>query len=67
MNIDMGVAIRETLAWLDAYADGNAAATSPRRSPVRVWVSGTDQWQELPDWPPAAAADQHSTCRQAAG
>jgi uncharacterized protein len=53
MNVDMGVAIRETLAWLDAYADGNGVARSPRSSPVRVWVSGADQWKELPDWPPA--------------
>jgi uncharacterized protein len=53
MNIDMGVAVRETLAWLDAYADGNAPARSPRRTPVRTWVSGVDQWRELPDWPPA--------------
>jgi uncharacterized protein len=53
MTLDMGVAIRETLAWLDTYAGGNGAAGSPRRSPVRVWVSGADQWKELPDWPPA--------------
>jgi putative CocE/NonD family hydrolase len=51
----MGVAIRETLSWLDAYADGNGAARSPRRFPVHAWVSGADQWRELPDWPPAAA------------
>ena len=55
MNIDMSVAIREALAWLDAYADGNGAARSPRRAPVRAWVSGIDRWWELPDWPPAAA------------
>jgi putative CocE/NonD family hydrolase len=53
MNADMGVAIRETLAWLDAYADGNGTARSPRRFPVHAWVSGADQWHELPDWPPA--------------
>ena len=52
MNADMGVAIRETLQWLDAYANGNGAARSPRRFPVRAWVSGADQWRELPDWPP---------------
>jgi uncharacterized protein len=52
MNIDMGVAMRETLAWLDAFADGNGAAQPPRHSAVRVWVSGADQWRELPDWPP---------------
>jgi uncharacterized protein len=53
MNIDMGVAIRESLAWLDAYADGNEAARPPRRLPVRAWVSGAGYWRELPDWPPA--------------
>jgi putative CocE/NonD family hydrolase len=52
MNIDMGVAMRETLAWLDAFADGNGAAPPPRPSPVRVWVSGSEQWRELPAWPP---------------
>ncbi len=52
MNIDMGVAMRETLAWLDAFADGNGAAPPPRPSPVRVWVSGIDQWRDLPAWPP---------------
>jgi hypothetical protein len=55
MNLDMGVAIRETLAWLDAHTGGNGVAGPSRRSPVRVWVSGTDQWKELPDWPPAGA------------
>jgi putative CocE/NonD family hydrolase len=53
MNIDMGVAIREALAWLDAYADGNGADSSPRRSPVRAWVSGAQVWRGLPHWPPA--------------
>jgi uncharacterized protein len=53
MNIDMGVAIRETLAWLDSFAAGNEVAPSPRPSRVRVWVSGAEKWKELPDWPPA--------------
>ena len=55
MNIDMGVAIRETLAWLDSFAAGNGAAPSPRSSRVRVWISGTEQWKDLADWPPADA------------
>jgi len=53
MNVDMGVAIRETLAWLDRFAAGNGVGPSPRPSRVRVWVSGVDHWKELPDWPPA--------------
>lgn len=53
MNVDMGVAIRETMAWLDAHADGNGPARAPRRSVVRTWVSGADQWRDRPDWPHA--------------
>jgi putative CocE/NonD family hydrolase len=59
LTLDMGIAIRETLAWLDAFADGNGAAGAspgPRPQPVRVWTSGTRQWRELPEWPPAGAA-----------
>ncbi len=55
MNVDMGVAIRETLPWLDSFVAGNGVAPSPRPSRVRIWVSGTEQWKELPDWPPADA------------
>jgi uncharacterized protein len=59
MSFDMGLATRETLAWLDAYAEGNEgcpANGSPRPQPVRAWTSGSGQWRELPDWPPADAA-----------
>jgi uncharacterized protein len=59
LTLDIGVAIRETLDWLDAFADGNGAAGAspgPRLQPVRVWTSGTRQWRELPEWPPAEAA-----------
>ncbi len=58
MSLDVGLATRETLAWLDAFADGNEGGTakrSPRPQPVRAWTSGRRQWRELPDWPPADA------------
>ncbi len=58
MTLDMGVAIRETLAWLDAFAAGSATAASPRPAAVRVWTSGAGEWRELAEWPPPAAADQ---------
>ncbi|HXW47208.1 MAG TPA: CocE/NonD family hydrolase [Streptosporangiaceae bacterium] len=58
MTLDMGVAIRETVAWLDAFSEGNAPASPPRPSAVRVWTSGADAWQELADWPPRAAVRQ---------
>jgi uncharacterized protein len=56
LSLDLGVAMRETIAWLDSYADGSAAARPPRRWPVRVWTSGDDIWRELPDWPPAGTS-----------
>jgi uncharacterized protein len=58
MNVDMSVAMQETLAWFDRYAGGKAAACPPRRRPVKVWTSGVRQWRDLPDWPPAAAVAQ---------
>lgn len=53
VNVDVGMATRETLAWLDAFVAGNGP--SPRRQPVRAWTSGIGQWRELPQWPPAQA------------
>jgi putative CocE/NonD family hydrolase len=55
MSLDLGVALRDTIAWLDAYAEGsdrNVAVVSPRPSPVRVRTSGVDRWRDLADWPP---------------
>ena len=55
MSLDLGTALRETVAWFDAYADGhnrNGAAASPRPSPVRVRTSGLDRWRDLAGWPP---------------
>lgn len=56
LSLDMGLALRETLAWLDTFADGDPTRRSPRPQPVRVWTSGIRQWRDLPDWPPADAA-----------
>jgi uncharacterized protein len=59
LSIDMGLAIKETLDWLDAFADGNEAAPGhpgPRPRPVRVWTSGHEHWREFPAWPPAEAS-----------
>jgi putative CocE/NonD family hydrolase len=55
LSLDMGVALRETLAWLDTFADGDPTRRPPRAQPVRVWTSGIRRWRDLPDWPPAEA------------
>ncbi len=54
LTVDVGLATRETLAWLDAFVAGNGP--SPRTAPVRVRTGGVGQWVELPEWPPPAAA-----------
>jgi putative CocE/NonD family hydrolase len=61
MTLDMGLAVRETLAWLDRHSGGNGAAA--RLSEAAVWTSGAGpegagEWRELAAWPPTAAAGQ---------
>ncbi len=41
---------RETLAWLHAHLKGDAG--NLREAPVRLFVMGTNQWRDFPDWPP---------------
>lgn len=40
--------LRESLAWLDTHLAGTP---TPRRSPVRIHVTG-GSWHDLDDWPP---------------
>ena len=65
LNLDMGVVIRQSVAWFDAYASGtpappagNTAAPPPRPGDVRVWESGSDEWREFDHWPPAGTTNQ---------
>ncbi len=46
-----GVVTRESLDWLGEHLAG----TGPRRrpQPVHVFVTGADEWRDLPAWPPA--------------
>jgi putative CocE/NonD family hydrolase len=50
----------EILAWLDEHlAHGKE---SRRRSPVRVFVTGAEEWRELPKWPPPTSSHQLFLC-----
>jgi len=51
-----GVVARETLDWLAEHLAGTSTRTRP--SPVRVYVTGADEWRHVPDWPPAAGSPQ---------
>lgn len=46
------VIARETLAWFDENLAGATGRTRP--APVRIHVTGADEWRELPEWPPPA-------------
>ncbi|HEX6454535.1 MAG TPA: CocE/NonD family hydrolase, partial [Trebonia sp.] len=56
-----GVAMRETLAWLDRHLRGGAPAHAgddgSDAQGVRVWVGG-EGWRDLPDWPPPGTAEE---------
>ena len=64
LNSKGGVAVAESLAWLDRYAgpgrNGTGRAAAPDR-PVRVWVGGegAGEWREIPGWPPPGTATRH--------
>ena len=44
------VTLGETFDWMEAHLAHRDAR--PRSSPVRVFVTGADEWRDLPDWPP---------------
>lgn len=44
------VGMGESIAWFRAHLLGDTAAL--RRSPVRVFVMGEDEWREYNEWPP---------------
>ena len=52
-----GVAINEALAFFDAHVKGNKDQL--RDSPVRIWVSGAEEWQHYPDFPPPGTQMQY--------
>jgi uncharacterized protein len=43
----------ETFEWLEEHLVGTGAPR--RRSPVRVFVTGANEWRELPVWPPTTS------------
>ena len=49
-----GVVSTETLDWLGEHLAGTARRRRP--SPVRIYVTGAQEWRDLPTWPPATDA-----------
>lgn len=50
LNVDNKIAIPQAISWLDAHAAGRAPVN--RETPVQVYVSGAEEWQNHRSWPP---------------
>ena len=48
-----GIVMEETLDWLAGHLAGTPRRDRP--SPVRIFVSGAQEWRDLPEWPPATS------------
>lgn len=46
-------AASEAVRWFRAHT-GARDADGLREQPVRIYVTGAEEWRDLPDWPPAA-------------
>ena len=47
-----GILMTETLDWLAEHLAGTGRRKRP--SPVRIFVTGAQEWRDLPEWPPSA-------------
>src|SRR5690606_22298906 len=45
----LGPSMAESLAWFRAHLLGDASRL--REQPVRLYVTGAEEWREYPDWP----------------
>lgn len=48
----MSAGVAESLAWFNAHLLGKSSHL--RQLPVRIFVTGANQWRDLADWPPDA-------------
>ena len=46
-----GIVMEETLDWLAEHLAGTGRRHRP--SPVHIFVTGAQEWRDLPEWPPA--------------
>ncbi|HET8844204.1 MAG TPA: CocE/NonD family hydrolase, partial [Ktedonobacteraceae bacterium] len=53
----IGLATRESLSWLKAVLQGEHEQY--RELPVRIFVTGANEWRDLADWPPPGTQSQH--------
>jgi putative CocE/NonD family hydrolase len=52
----IGAGITDSVAWFRAHLMDDRSGL--RAQPVRIFVTGADEWRELPDWPPPARLER---------
>lgn len=52
----MFTGVSETLAWANAYLRDDRSQL--REAPVRIFVTGANEWRDYPDWPPPGVQAQ---------
>lgn len=57
--------VEASLAWFNAHLLGESSEL--RQLPVRIFVTGANEWRDLPDWPPPGARSQRFYLQQAFG
>jgi uncharacterized protein len=61
----MAAGVRESLAWFNAYLLDDRSQL--RQLPVRIFVTGANEWRDLADWPPPDAKSQSFYLQEAFG
>ncbi len=61
----MAAGVAGSLAWFNAHLLGESSQL--RQVPVRIFVTGANEWRDLPDWPPPDAQSQRFYLQQAFG
>lgn len=61
----LGASVAESLAWFQAHLLGERSHL--RQLPVRIFVTGVNQWRDLADWPPPDAQSQRFYLQPAFG
>lgn len=61
----MAAGVAESLAWFNAHLLGEPSQL--RQLPVRIFVTGANEWRDLPDWPPPDARSQRFYLQAAFG
>jgi putative CocE/NonD family hydrolase len=61
----MAAGVAESLAWFNAHLLGDRSQL--RQLPVRIFVTGANEWRDLPDWPPPDARSRRFYLQAAFG